>query len=209
MDVSYIRHLVAMKSLDNFCSFRRLGLVLYPCLAFTLLAATSRGASYKWSDEAGVLHFSDTPPPQAVPQHSFSLADADQRPLLEGDIVIFEDQVFKVMLDEEKDDELRFKVEYINIQRTFPDIIQGNALLFICAVNRERKSTYLAYTVAKVDGGSKVLTLSNKVSKQSPSRMETEGLIITLYHDDREKKEIKILFKKEIPFQKRWEKTGE
>jgi hypothetical protein len=182
---------------------------LQPIPALLFLFATSiQAASYKWTDRDGSLHFSDTPPAYEVPQKSLSIEDHEQRPLMGKGLVIYQDRVFKIVLSDEQDDKLHFKVSYNNIQRAYPEVIRGNTLIYICATQQDRTYTYLAYTVAPVEGGSTTLSLVNGLSKQSPSRLVTDSLHMTLYRDDRKTKEFKILFKKAIPFSKVWEKQA-
>lgn len=183
--------------------------LLTPILASALfLSATSMCAagSYKWTDRDGSLHFSDSLPTYEVPKENLNPADPEQRPLLEKPLLIYSDKVFRLTLTAEEDDILKFDLTYTNIQRSYPETISGKVRLQICAVDRARSSTYLSYTVAPVEGGSKTFQLTNKLSKQSQSYLETESLYVFLYYDDRDRKEFRKLFTKEIPFGKIWHK---
>lgn len=177
-------------------------------LFFIIAATASHAASYKWTDRDGTLHFSDTPPSYEVPKSTLSIEDNEQRPLMGMGHVVYQDRAFKIVLADEQQDKLLFDVEYTNVQRVYPEAIRGTLRLIVSSLDRGRTSTYLAYTVAPVDGGSRKFSMTNALSNHSPSRLETELLQISLYVDDREKKDFRILLKKEIPFRKVWEKRA-
>lgn len=179
---------------------------LLTVLFIIIAATTTRAASYKWTDRDGTLHFSDTPPSYEVPKKSLSIEDDEQRPIMDKGQIVYQDRVFKIVLVDEQQDKLLFDVEYNNVQRAYPEAIRGTLRLLVSSVDRGRTSTYLSYNVAPVDGGSKKFRMMNALSNHSPSRLETEWLHISLTVDDREKKDYRILLKKEIPFRKVWEK---
>ncbi|MBP1728345.1 MAG: hypothetical protein H6Q56_718 [Deltaproteobacteria bacterium] len=180
-----------------------------PILAIALLLATiapSAAGSYRWTDRTGTLHFSDTLPAEDVPLDNLDPADPEQRPLLEKPLLIYSDKVFRLTLTAESEDLLQFELSYTDIQRIFPEVISGNARLQICAVDRERSSTYLAYSVQPVEGGRKTFQLTNRLSKQSPSDLETESLSLSLYDNGPDRKKYRNLLTREIPFGKIWHK---
>ncbi|MCM2357050.1 MAG: DUF4124 domain-containing protein [Geobacteraceae bacterium] len=173
------------------------------------LLTTSHAASYKWTDRDGTLHFSDTPPSYEVPKDSLSFEDNEQRPLMGKGLVVYQDRVLKIVLADEQQDKLLFDVEYTDVQHVYPEAVRGTLrLMIVSSLDRGRTSTYLAYTVAPVDGGSRKFSMMNALSDHSPSRLETELLHISLSVDDREKKDYRILLKKDIPFRKVWEKRA-
>ena len=179
---------------------------LLSLLTLLFLTTTSHAASYKWTDRDGTLHFSDTPPAYEVPKENLNVADPEQRPLLVMPVVVYSDRVFRLLLTAEQDDLLQFELTYTDIQRSFPETISGNVRLQICAIDRKRSSTYLAYTVVPVEGGSKSFQLKNRLSKQSPSSLETVSLSLSLYDNGPDRKKYRNLFSKEIPFGKFWQK---
>lgn len=175
---------------------------------FILNALTCEAALYRWSDQAGIIHFSDSLPVEDVPQEQLNLVDPAQRPLLKKPLKVYQDNVFRVMLTAEDDDSVQFDVIYTEIHRTFPEIIRCKTKMYLCAVSREVTS-YLTYTVVPVEGGSATLRLTNRLSKHSPSRLQTETLNINLFYRDPETNEDRALFSKEIPFGKVWEKRAD
>lgn len=181
---------------------------LLSLIILLFLQTTTHAASYKWTDRDGTLHFSDTPPSYEVPKSTLSIEDNEQRPLMGPGQVVYQDKVFKIILAEEQQDKLLFDVEYNNVQRAYPEAIRGTLRLIVSSLDRGRTYTYLAYNVAPVDGGSRKFRMTNALSNHSPDRLETELLHISLSVDDREKKEYRILLKKEIPFRKVWEKRA-
>lgn len=187
-------------------------LLLLPALPVGILvflfAVASHAANYRWTDRDGTLHFSDTPPSYEVPRNSLSIEDHEQRPLMGKGLVVFQDRVFKIVLVDEQQDKLLFDVEYANVHNAYPEAVRSTLRLIVSSVDRGRTATYLAYTVAPVNGGSNKLRLMNSLTRNSPSRLETELLHISLYVDNREKKGFRILLKKEIRFRKVWEKRA-
>lgn len=183
--------------------------LLIPILAtalFLVAASICAAGSYKWTDRNGSLHFSDSPPAYEIPRQNLNPADPEQRPLLDKPLLIYIDKVFRLMLIAETDDLLQFELTYTDIQRSFPEVISGNPRLQLGAVNRERSSTYLAYTVVPIEGGSKTIQLINCLSNKSPSVLETELLVISLSDYGQDRKKSLNLFTKEIPFGKIWHK---
>jgi len=173
---------------------------------FLAAVATCVAGSYKWTDQEGTLHFSDSPPAGEIPRESLDLADPEQRPLLGKPLVVYRDNVFTLTLTKEADDLLQFDLAYTDIQRSFPAVVSGSPRVQLCAITSERFYTYLAYSVHPVEGGSKTLQLINRMSKQSPSSLETESLRIFLYDNGPDQKKARELFSKDIPFGKRWQK---
>lgn len=184
-------------------------LLLTQILASALLlsaTATCVAGSYKWTDQEGTLHFSDSPPAGEIPRESLDPADPEQRPLLGKPLVVYHDNVFTLTLTKETDDLLQFDLAYTNIHRSFPEVVSGAPRVQLCAITSEHFYTYLAYSVHSVEGGSKTLHLINRMSKQSPSSLETESLRIFLYNNDPDQKKARELFSTDIPFRKRWQK---
>lgn len=175
--------------------------------AFSLAAAvTCVAGSYKWTDRDGTLHFSDTLPAEDVPLADLDPADPEQRPLLGKPLVVYQDKVFIVTLTKESDDLLQFDLTYTDIHRAFPEIVSSMPRLQINAVTGERIYTYLAYSVFQVEGGSKTLQFINRMSKLSPSSLETESLRISLYDYSPDRNKSRELFSTNIPFVKQWQK---
>lgn len=173
---------------------------------FLLNALTCQAALYRWTDQTGVIHFSDSLPPKEIPQEQLNLADPEQRPLLKKPLVVFQDNIFRVILISEKNDSMQFDVTYTEIHHNFPEIIRYKTRLILGSAGGGG-ATYLRYTAAPVEGGSATLKFTNGLSKRSPSKFETEYLYISLYYHDPEKKEDKPLYKKDIPYRKVWEKN--
>ena len=121
-------------------------------------------------------------------------------------LVVFQDRVFKIILADEQQDKLLFDVEYTNVHHVYPEAVRGTLRLIVSSADRGQAFHILAYTVAPVDGGDKKFSMMNALSNHSPSRLETELLHISLFVDDREKKDYRIMLKKDIPFRKVWEK---
>jgi hypothetical protein len=162
--------------------------------------------SYRWTDRDGTLHFSDTIPADTIPQESLDITDPAQRPLMSEMPPLYQDEVFRLLLISEKPDRLEFELEYSAIHRTYKDLIKGGVFVWIVAVDSARTPSWLAWTGANVESGNGRVKLVNTLSKQSPTSLETDSLILTLYRRDRAQGVEKTLFSKEIPFRKSWEK---
>jgi len=165
-----------------------------------------RAASYKWTDREGTLHFSDSIPAADIPTEGLDPADPEQRPLLGKPLTVYRDKVFTIALMVESDDLLQFDLTYTDVQRTFPEVVGGTPRIQISAIPVERIYTYLAYSVAPVEGGSKTVPLMNRMSKQSPQSLETEALRLFFYEPGRDRQKLLELFSVDIPFVKRWQK---
>jgi len=189
-------------------TFSRQLLLTHILAAALLLAAAAPcvAGSYKWTDREGTLHFSDSPPAGDILRESLDLADPEQRPLLGKPLLVYRDNIFTLTLTKETDDLLQFDLAYTNIHRSFPEVVRGAPRVQLCAVTSERIYTYLAYSVLPVEGGSKTLQLINRMSKQSPSSLETGSLRIFLYDYGPDRKTVRELFATDIPFGKRWQK---
>jgi len=184
-------------------------LLLTHILAAALLLAAAApcvAGSYKWTDREGTLHFSDSPPAGDIPRESLDPADPEQRPLLGKPLLVYRDNVFTLTLTKEHDDLLQFDLTYTEIHRSYPEVVSGAPRVQLSAVTNERFYTYLAYSVHPVEGGSKTLQLINRMSKQSPSSLETGSLRIFLYDYGPDRKTVRELFATDIPFGKRWQK---
>jgi hypothetical protein len=179
---------------------------LLAALWLLLIVVPCQASSYRWTDKNGTLHFSDTPPAGYVPQRELDLSDPEQRPLIRKMPPIYRDHVFRLFLVSEQQDRLEFDLEYTAIHHSYTEIVEGRVMATISAVDSARTPTYLAYTVAPVEGGDGRVKLVNYLSKYSPSHLETDSLMLTLYRNDREKGVAKLIFNKEIPFRKSWEK---
>lgn len=178
-------------------------LLLLPILLFPFSAG--HAASYKWTDRNGTLHYSDTPPAKDVQKSLLRLEDPEERPLLGKGQMVYQDRTFKILLADEQQDSLLFDVQYRDVQRAYPDAVTGNLRLLISAVDRSLTSTYLAYTVMPVQGGTRRFEMTNRMSGHSPQSLETDLLKILLYNDE-DKQKVKVLLDTAIPFRKEWSK---
>lgn len=175
---------------------------------FLLPVIDCQARLYRWTDPSGTVHFSDTLPSAVVPQQGLDMADPAERPLLQKPLLIFANEVFRVLLVAEEEDSLLFEVSYHEIHRTFPEIIRQQGQLYLCALSPQVTS-YLEYTVAPVEGGSATLTIKNRMTRHSPSRLQTDALRLRLYLRDPQGKGMGTLFSTEIPLGKIWEKGPE
>jgi len=175
---------------------------------FLLFVPDSQAELYRWTDQAGTVHFSDTLPTATVPQSGLDFVDPAERPLLQKPLLIFEDAVFRVLLIAEEEDALQLEVSYNEIHRTFPEIIHQQAQIYLCALSPQVTS-YLEYTVAPVEGGSATLSLKNRMTRHSPPRLTTDTLSLLLYLRDPQTKGFRTLSSTEIPLRKVWVKREE
>ena len=179
---------------------------IWVMVAVLLAAGICQAGSYKWTDREGTLHLSDTPPAGEVPLEDLDPADPGQRPLLGKQLLIYSDATFRLFLSAEEDDLLQFELVYTDIHRAFPDIVASAGRIFVCAVGRQEGYSYLSYSVAAVEGGSKRLQLTNALSRHSPDDLETESLRILFHTNGTGNRETRSLFTTDIPFGKSWQK---
>jgi hypothetical protein len=189
-------------------SILRYLLNLVPLLGLLFLAVPGHGSSYHWTDREGTLHFSDTLPPGPVPQETLDLTDPGQRPLLVTKPPVYQDKVMRLSVVAEREDHLEFELEYTAIHHAYPEIIKGGAFVWLCAVDSSRSPTGLAWVGANLEGGDGRVKLVNTLSKQSPPKLATDGLILTVQRRDRAQGVDQTLGRTEIPFRKNWEKQS-
>lgn len=192
--------------------------ILMFCFCFVMISWFMTGTTvnaqiYQWTDEEGNDHISDTPPDDETLQKSLKIIGLETEYLVQGrriNRMIYQDDVFKIVLKDETYDRLTFELTYKNIEKAFPGILKMDTTIFICAGNDDRdKFTYLSYNTPKVTENNNTLILVNKMSDRSPSDIKTTHLSILLYRSYRNaqgKANGRNLFYKQIPFNKIWAK---
>jgi hypothetical protein len=210
------KHTPVANQRNIFCSC---SLLIIFCLSlwvsFIYLSAVCNADTYGWTDKEGNLHISDLPPEDKTLENSLKVDETEPEPLVEGkrvNRVVYQDDVFRIVLVDEKYESLTFELSYINIKSAYPDIFKMEPHVYVCAGhNNESGDTYLFYDQPGMEKNknNNTITLTNKMSNQSPSDLKTTYLrlgLYQLYNDTNFKQQIRYLFNKKIPFEKKWAK---
>lgn len=168
---------------------------------------------FQWTDADGAVHFSDTPPSKKTRKvlrvnDDTGTASPVQSQSDRINKVVYQDDVFTLVLKNETPSSLAFELTYQDIDRAFPRVLKSETTVFLSAVSGTATGTlFLLHDTPKIEGTNNTVTVLNQLTKQSPSDMETDNLRFTLYQENKGRGYIGKLFEKRIPFKKVWWKS--
>jgi hypothetical protein len=181
-------------------------LACFVCVTGILLQVVIAHAQiYSWTDKSGAIHFSDNPQSdkyRLYDKESSGTSSKENGPAKANPI--FKNNWMKVVLVKEQPDLLAFDVELNNIQNIYPDITRIDTSLTVSTRKKGEVFTLLAYKLLPVRRG--IIKGTSRIisSKSMKPGYKTDSIEIAIFHTDNNKHITKYLFRKEIPFPKKW-----